>query len=307
MVDTCAGEFAAHTPYFYATYDTEESGGEDEALEFIGEDRDKPTVIVLGSGPIRIGQGIEFDYASVHCVWSLKKLGYEVVIVNNNPETVSTDFDTGDRLYFEPLSPEDVLDIIEIEKPIGVVVAFGGQTAIKLTKTLAATRFPFWVPLPTASTWPRTGSGLTSCWSGRHQASQGSHHDDHGRGPEGSPGSGISGADAALLCAGRPEHDHRLYCDEDIQEYMAIILTHKHRQPGADRQVSVGIEIEVDAICDGEDILIPGIMEHVERTGIHSGDSIAVYPAWDIDDDMSANGLSTATAPAGGTPWTPRA
>ena len=142
MVDTCAGEFAAHTPYFYATYDTEEAGGEDEALEFIGENREKQTVIVLGSGPIRIGQGIEFDYASVHCVMSLRQLGYEVVIINNNPETVSTDFDTGDRLYFEPLSPEDVLDIINIEKPIGVVVAFGGQTAIKLTKTLAAHNIP---------------------------------------------------------------------------------------------------------------------------------------------------------------------
>lgn len=142
MVDTCAGEFAAHTPYFYATYDTEEAGGEDEALEFIGENREKQTVIVLGSGPIRIGQGIEFDYASVHCVMSLRQLGYEVVIINNNPETVSTDFDTGDRLYFEPLSPEDVLDIINIEKPIGVVVAFGGQTAIKLTKTLAQHNIP---------------------------------------------------------------------------------------------------------------------------------------------------------------------
>ena len=142
MVDTCAGEFAAHTPYFYATYDTEESGGEDEALEFIGEDREKKTVIVLGSGPIRIGQGIAFDYASVHCVLSLQQLGYEVVIINNNPETVSTDFDTADRLYFEPLSPEDVMDIIHIEKPIGVVVAFGGQTAIKLTKTLAQNNVP---------------------------------------------------------------------------------------------------------------------------------------------------------------------
>ena len=115
MVDTCAGEFAAHTPYFYATYDTEEAGGEDEALEFIGNDREKQTVVVLGSGPIRIGQGIEFDYASVHCVLSLQELGYEVVIINNNPETVSTDFDTADRLYFEPLSPEDVMDIIDIE------------------------------------------------------------------------------------------------------------------------------------------------------------------------------------------------
>ena len=132
MVDTCAAEFAAQTPYFYSTYDEE-----NEAAEFIAEKNDKkPTIIVFGSGPIRIGQGIEFDYASVHCVWSLKKAGYQVVIVNNNPETVSTDFDTADRLYFEPLTPEDVMNIIQVEKPYGVVVAFGGQTAIKLTKFL---------------------------------------------------------------------------------------------------------------------------------------------------------------------------
>ena len=165
MVDTCAGEFAAHTPYFYATYDTEEAGGEDEALEFIGENREKQTVIVLGSGPIRIGQGIEFDYASVHCVMSLRQLGYEVVIINNNPETVSTDFDTGDRLYFEPLSPEDVLDIINIEKPIGVVVALAARRPSSSPRLWRPTTSPFWAPPPTPSTWPRTGSGSTSCWS----------------------------------------------------------------------------------------------------------------------------------------------
>jgi carbamoyl-phosphate synthase large subunit len=136
MVDTCAGEFEAITPYFYGTYDTTESGSENEALPFIEKNK-KPVVIVLGSGPIRIGQGIEFDYASVHCVLSLQQLGYEVVIINNNPETVSTDFDTADRLYFEPLCEEDVMNIIGIERPVGVVVAFGGQTAIKLTKCLS--------------------------------------------------------------------------------------------------------------------------------------------------------------------------
>ena len=166
MVDTCAGEFAAHTPYFYATYDTEESGGEDEALEFIGENREKQTVIVLGSGPIRIGQGIEFDYASVHCVMSLRQLGYEVVIINNNPETVSTDFDTGDRLYFEPLSPEDVLDIIKIEKPIGVVVAFGGQAATSLPQAPPAPRPPSLRPKrpPHPRRAPRTKAALRGGW-----------------------------------------------------------------------------------------------------------------------------------------------
>ncbi len=293
MVDTCAGEFAAHTPYFYATYDTEESGGEDEALEFIGEDRDKPTVIVLGSGPIRIGQGIEFDYASVHCVLSLQKLGYEVVIINNNPETVSTDFDTGDRLYFEPLSPEDVLDIIKIEKPIGVVVAFGGQTAIKLTKTLAANNIPI------------LGSSADTI----DMAEDRERFDEllERSGIKRPKGHTIMTTEEALNAArdlGYPvlmrpsyvlggQNMIIAYCDEDIQEYMAIILTHKQDNPVLIDKYLSGMEIEVDAICDGDNILIPGIMEHVERTGIHSGDSIAVYPASDIDDDMSAKIVAT--------------
>ena len=293
MVDTCAGEFAAHTPYFYATYDTEESGGEDEALEFIGEDRDKPTVIVLGSGPIRIGQGIEFDYASVHCVMSLQQLGYEVVIINNNPETVSTDFDTGDRLYFEPLSPEDVLDIINIEKPIGVVVAFGGQTAIKLTKTLAAHNIPI------------LGSSADTIDMAEDRERFDALLERSGiKRPKGHT---IMTTEEALNAArdlGYPvlmrpsyvlggQNMIIAYCDEDIQEYMAIILSHKQDNPVLIDKYLSGMEIEVDAICDGENILIPGIMEHVERTGIHSGDSIAVYPASDIDDDMSAKIVAT--------------
>ena len=293
MVDTCAGEFAAHTPYFYATYDTEESGGEDEALEFIGEDRDKPTVIVLGSGPIRIGQGIEFDYASVHCVMSLRQLGYEVVIINNNPETVSTDFDTGDRLYFEPLSPEDVLDIINIEKPIGVVVAFGGQTAIKLTKTLAAHNIPI------------LGSSADTIDMAEDRERFDALLERSGiKRPKGHT---IMTTEEALNAArdlGYPvlmrpsyvlggQNMIIAYCDEDIQEYMAIILSHKQDNPVLIDKYLSGMEIEVDAICDGENILIPGIMEHVERTGIHSGDSIAVYPASDIDDDMSAKIVAT--------------
>ena len=293
MVDTCAGEFAAHTPYFYATYDTEESGGEDEALEFIGENREKQTVIVLGSGPIRIGQGIEFDYASVHCVMSLRQLGYEVVIINNNPETVSTDFDTGDRLYFEPLSPEDVLDIIKIEKPIGVVVAFGGQTAIKLTKTLAQHNIPI------------LGSSADTI----DMAEDRERFDEllERSGIKRPKGHTIMTTEEALNAArdlGYPvlmrpsyvlggQNMIIAYCDEDIQEYMAIILSHKQDNPVLIDKYLSGMEIEVDAICDGENILIPGIMEHVERTGIHSGDSIAVYPASDIDDDMSAKIVAT--------------
>ena len=293
MVDTCAGEFAAHTPYFYATYDTEEAGGEDEALEFIGEDREKQTVIVLGSGPIRIGQGIEFDYASVHCVMSLQKLGYEVVIINNNPETVSTDFDTGDRLYFEPLSPEDVLDIINIEKPIGVVVAFGGQTAIKLTKTLAAHNIPI------------LGSSADTIDMAEDRERFDALLERSGiKRPKGHT---IMTTEEALTAArelGYPvlmrpsyvlggQNMIIAYCDEDIEEYMAIILSHKQDNPVLIDKYLSGMEIEVDAICDGENILIPGIMEHVERTGIHSGDSIAVYPASDIDDDMSAKIVAT--------------
>ena len=293
MVDTCAGEFAAHTPYFYATYDTEESGGEDEALEFIGEDRKKKTVIVLGSGPIRIGQGIEFDYASVHCVLSLQQLGYEVVIINNNPETVSTDFDTADRLYFEPLSPEDVMDIIHIEKPIGVVVAFGGQTAIKLTKTLAQNNVPI------------LGSSADTI----DMAEDRERFDEllERSGIKRPKGHTVMTAEEALSAArelGYPvlmrpsyvlggQNMIIAYCDEDIEEYMAIILSHKQDNPVLIDKYLSGMEIEVDSICDGDDILIPGIMEHVERTGIHSGDSIAVYPASDIDDDMSAKIVAT--------------
>ena len=260
MVDTCAGEFAAHTPYFYATYDTE---------------------------------GIEFDYASVHCVMSLRQLGYEVVIINNNPETVSTDFDTGDRLYFEPLSPEDVLDIINIEKPIGVVVAFGGQTAIKLTKTLAAHNIPI------------LGSSADTI----DMAEDRERFDEllERSGIKRPKGHTIMTTEEALNAArdlGYPvlmrpsyvlggQNMIIAYCDEDIEEYMAIILSHKQDNPVLIDKYLSGMEIEVDAICDGENILIPGIMEHVERTGIHSGDSIAVYPASDIDDDMSAKIVAT--------------
>jgi len=293
MVDTCAGEFAAHTPYFYAAYDTPESGGEDEAAQFIQGKEGKPTVIVLGSGPIRIGQGIEFDYASVHCVMSLRQLGYQVVIINNNPETVSTDFDTGDRLYFEPLCPEDVMDIIRIEKPIGVVVAFGGQTAIKLTKTLAQNSIPI------------LGSSADTIDMAEDRERFDALLERAGiKRPRGST---VSNAQEALAVAeelGYPVLMRPSYvlggqnmiiatCREDIQEYMRIILSNRQDNTVLIDKYLSGMEIEVDAICDGEEILIPGIMEHVERTGIHSGDSIAVYPASDIDDELSSRIVST--------------
>ena len=285
MVDTCAGEFAAHTPYFYGTYDTEESGGENEAAAYA--ENGKKTVIVLGSGPIRIGQGIEFDYASVHCVMSLQEMGYDVVIINNNPETVSTDFDTADRLYFEPLSSEDVMDIIDMEKPVGVVVAFGGQTAIKLTKTLAKHRIPI------------IGTSADSI----DMAEDRERFDEllERSGIKRPRGFTVMTAEEALNAARELEYPVLMrpsyvlggqnmiiaYCDEDIEEYMRIILGTEQDNPVLIDKYLSGKELEVDAICDGQDILIPGIMEHVERTGIHSGDSIAVYPASDIDDDMT--------------------
>lgn len=282
MVDTCAAEFEAATPYFYGIYDAPESGIENEALSFI-EKSQKERVIVLGSGPIRIGQGIEFDYASVHCVASLQRLGYEVIIINNNPETVSTDFDTGDRLYFEPLYAEDVLHIVEQEKPYGVVVAFGGQTAIKLTKTL----YEHGIRI------------LGTSADAIDMAEDRERFDEllERLGINRPKGSTIMTAEEALEAAhalGYPvlmrpsyvlggQNMIIAYRDEDIIEYMEIILRQKQENPVLIDKYLCGREIEVDAICDGTDILIPGIMEHIERTGIHSGDSIAVYPSPNID------------------------
>ncbi len=292
MVDTCAGEFAATTPYFYATFDTPERGGENEACQFIGN-TGKETVVVLGSGPIRIGQGIEFDYASVHCVRALKNLGYEVVIINNNPETVSTDFDTADRLYFEPLTAEDVLHVIELEKPIGVVAAFGGGTAIKLAKVLHQHGVRM----------------IGTSADGIDMAEDRERFDaileelDIKR-PRGDT---VLNVEQALEVANRLDYPVLLrpsyvlggqnmiiaFNDEDVLEYMDIILRQSGDNPVLIDQYVGGIEIEVDAICDGEDILIPGIMEHIERTGIHSGDSISVYPAMHIDDAFAERVLET--------------
>jgi carbamoyl-phosphate synthase large subunit len=282
MVDTCAAEFSAQTPYFYSTYDDV-----NEAAEFIkAKNSGKKTVIVFGSGPIRIGQGIEFDYASVHCVWALKDAGYEVVIVNNNPETVSTDFDTADRLYFEPLTPEDVWNIIETEKPYGVVVAFGGQTAIKLTSFL-----------------DKMGVRILGTPADSIDAAEDRERFDallEELGIARPVGDTVMTEADALDVAKRIGYPVLLrpsyvlggqnmiiaWSEEDVREYMAIILAQNIENPVLIDKYLMGTELEVDAICDGEEILIPGIMEHVERAGIHSGDSIAVYPAWNIDDDM---------------------
>jgi carbamoyl-phosphate synthase large subunit len=282
MVDTCGGEFEAKTPYFYSN----RNGSENEALPFI-EKSTKPRIVVLGSGPIRIGQGIEFDYACVHCVWTLKRLGYEVIVINNNPETVSTDFDTADRLYFEPLCIDDVMSVINIEKPVGVIVAFGGGTAIKLTKKLHERGVNI-IGTPADS--------IDIC-------------EDRKRFDElleqlqikRPKGYGIMTESEALAAAEKLGYPVLMrpsyvlggqnmiiaFSAEDIREYMEIILRSRQDNPVLIDKYLSGREIEVDAICDGRDTLIPGIMEHIERTGIHSGDSIAVYPALNIDDALA--------------------
>ncbi len=279
MVDTCGAEFDAETPYFYSTFD---QFCESRTFPRSG----KPVIMVLGSGPIRIGQGIEFDYSSVHCVWTLKELGYEVVIVNNNPETVSTDYDTADRLYFEPLFPEDVMHIIDVEKPVGVVVAFGGQTAIKLTKFLDSHGIPILgtsaESIDMAEDRERFDELLERFSIKRPQ------------------GRGVLGMEQALEAAhelGYPVLLRPSYViggqnmviahnDEDVRTYMEVILSGKIENPVLVDQYLMGKELEVDVISDGKDVLIPGVMQHIERTGVHSGDSIAVYPPFSIGDKM---------------------
>lgn len=284
MVDTCAGEFEAETPYFYAVFGETEEGTQSEAPSFT--DAQKKTVVVFGSGPIRIGQGIEFDYASVHCVRVLKELGCEVVIVNNNPETVSTDFDTADRLYFEPLTREDTEHILTVEKPYGVVVAFGGQTAIRLTRYL----------------WKMGVRILGTCADSIDMAEDRERFDEllkklHIAKPKGHTVMTEKEALTAAADLGYPVLMRPSYVlggqnmiiafdDADMKEYMKIILDQNIQNPVLIDKYLEGTEIEVDAIYDGNDVLLPGIMEHVERSGIHSGDSIAIYPALHLTSEI---------------------
>ena len=279
MVDTCAAEFAATTPYYYSVY-----GGENEAERT----PDKKKVLVLGSGPIRIGQGIEFDFCSVHCTWAFANEGYETIIINNNPETVSTDFDIADKLYFEPLTPEDVENIVNIEKPDGAVVQFGGQTAIKLTEALMKMGVPILGTsaenVDAAEDRELFDEILEQCQIPR---------------PKGQTVFTAEEAKKAANELGYPVLVRPSYVlggqgmqiainDEDVEQYIGIINRIAQEHPILVDKYIMGKEIEVDAICDGTDILIPGIMEHIERAGIHSGDSISVYPAQTISKTAKA-------------------
>ena len=274
MVDTCAAEFDAETPYYYSTYD-----GENEAVD---NGSGKKKVLVLGSGPIRIGQGIEFDYCSVHSVWAFRRMGYETIIINNNPETVSTDFDIADKLYFEPLTPEDVENIVNIEHPDGAVVQFGGQTAIKLTEALLKMGVPILGTsaenVDAAEDRELFDEILEQCEIPR---------------PKGHTVFTAEEAKKAANELGYPVLVRPSYVlggqgmqiaisDEDVDEFIGIINRIAQEHPILVDKYLQGKEIEVDAVCDGTDILIPGIMEHIERAGVHSGDSISVYPAQSI-------------------------
>ena len=279
IVDTCAAEFAAETPYYYSVY-----GSENEVEETTG----KKKVLVLGSGPIRIGQGIEFDFCSVHCTWAFAKEGYETIIVNNNPETVSTDFDIADKLYFEPLTPEDVESIVDIEKPDGAVVQFGGQTAIKLTEALmkmgvsilgtsaenvdkAEDRELFDEILEECEIPRPTGGTVFTAEEAKEVANRLGY-------PVLVRPSYVLGGQGMQIAIN----------DNDIDQFIGIINRIVQDHPILVDKYLQGKEIEVDAVCDGTDILIPGIMEHIERAGIHSGDSISVYPAQSLTEGAKA-------------------
>ena len=291
MVDTCAAEFPAKTPYFYSTADPYEH---DEAKSFLA-DNGKKRIVVIGSGPIRIGQGLEFDYSSVHCVWTLKELGYEVAIINNNPETVSTDFDTADRLYFEPLTPEDVQHVLDIEKPYGVIITFGGQTAINLCsyfdthgirilgtsadsvdraedrERFEALLEKYSIPRPKAITVMTKDEALAAAERLEYPVLL-------------RPSYVIGGQNMTIA-----------FTEEDVCRYMDVILAQGIENPVLCDKYLMGTELEVDAISDGTDVLIPGIMQHIERTGIHSGDSIAVYPPYNLDVSMLEKIIEVST------------
>ena len=277
MVDTCAAEFAAETPYYYSVY-----GSENEAVET----KPQKKVLVLGSGPIRIGQGIEFDFCSVHCTWAFAKEGWETVIINNNPETVSTDFDIADKLYFEPLTAEDVESIVNIEKPDGAVVQFGGQTAIKLTEALMKMGVPIlgtkaedvdaaedrelFDEILEKTQIPRAAGGTVFTAEEAKEVANRLGYPVLVR-----PSYVLGGQGMKIA-----------FNDEEIEEFIGIINRIAQDHPILVDKYLQGKEIEVDAVCDGTDILIPGIMEHIERTGVHSGDSISVYPAPTISEKV---------------------
>ena len=278
-IDTCAGEFKSYVPYFYSTYEEE-----NESIV-----TDKPSVLVLGSGPIRIGQGVEFDYSTVHAIWAIREAGYEAIIINNNPETVSTDYTVSDKLYFEPLCIEDVMNVIELEKPMGVVVSLGGQTAINLANRLhalgvkiigtdvdaidrAENRDSFeklmnelQIPQPAGQAVTRIEDGVKVAAADR-----------------------LPGAGAPLLCAGRPGHADRAATTKPCAATWRNAVVASEEHPVLVDKYIAGKELEVDAICDGEEVLIPGIMEHVEHTGVHSGDSISVYPTFSVGEKARA-------------------
>ena len=274
MVDTCAAEFEAETPYYYSTYDDETE---------VAPPSGKKKILVLGSGPIRIGQGIEFDYCSVHAVWALQKLGCETVIINNNPETVSTDFDTADRLYFEPLTPEDVTGVVEAEKPDYAIVQFGGQTAINLAAHLEKLGVqilgtPAW-SIDAAEDREKFDVILEKCGIPRPAGHTVMTEEE-----------AVKAADElGYPVLVRPSYVlggqgmEIAYKEADVREFMQVITRNKVENPVLVDKYMMGREIEVDAICDGDDILIPGIMEHFERAGVHSGDSISIYPSINIE------------------------
>ncbi|MCR5033453.1 MAG: carbamoyl-phosphate synthase large subunit [Lachnospiraceae bacterium] len=279
MVDTCAAEFEASTPYYYSVYD-----GENEATET----RPEKKVLVLGSGPIRIGQGVEFDYCSVHATWAFSRAGYETIIINNNPETVSTDFDIADKLYFEPLTPEDVENVVRIEKPDGAVVQFGGQTAIKLTESLMKMGVPIlgtkaedvdaaedrelFDKILEENHIPRAAGGTVYTAEEAKEVANRLGYPVLVR-----PSYVLGGQGMQIALS-----------DQEIEEFMAVINRYAQDHPILVDKYLMGKELEVDAVCDGTDILIPGIMEHIERTGVHSGDSISVYPAPTVSEKVKA-------------------
>ena len=283
MVDTCGAEFDAVSPYYYSTYEEENEAHKSE----------QKTVVVLGSGPIRIGQGVEFDYCSVHCIWALKKAGYDTVIINNNPETVSTDFDTSDRLYFEPLTTEEMLNVLDVEQPVGVVVQFGGQTAIKLAKDVEAAGVPILGTQLKDIDAAEDREEFDALLERLHMARPAGHT--------------VFTTEEALKAANqlgypvlvRPSYVlggqgmEIAWNDADIREYMAIIQINEQEHPILVDKYLYGKEFEVDAICDGKDVLIPGIMEHIERAGIHSGDSISVYPAVSLSPRLQQKMIDT--------------